>query len=377
MKSPASQPMRRGFLFGHKRPCLVEGKALISSLRQAAGGVVAVAVIISGSVFAQTSTAPAAPPSVQGTTEKSPEETTLGRVRARGHLTCGSPQRPGLAMLDPKGRWNGLEVEICRAVAAAVFGPDAPFVYHGYDTDKDYDHVRDGDDDVSFLAYEEMLEKKLTDKQMPGPAVFIETNDLMVHADAKFRDLNDLIGKSICFMSASDAERALQAYYLQRKVDMLWMPYWEDEEMNDAYNVARCEAVAGESTTLALTRLANGINKVKSRVMSDHLSVVPILATTPLKDDARWAAITAWTFYTLLDADRVETDYKLGGIRSITLASEGLGLSKDWQKTVVDKLGSYTAIFRRTLGAESPFKLEPGLNRRLAEGGALVAPTNE
>ena len=144
--------------------------------------------------------------------------------------------------------------------------------------------------------------------------------------------------------------------------------------MYDAYNVQRCQTVVGESTTLANVRLDGGINHLKSRLLPDHLAAFPIVAATPLKEDAQWAAIVAWTVGTLINANATETTYRPSGFNAMAVANEGLGLPKDWQKTVVGTVGSYAAVFERTLGSGSPLKLEPGLNARFVDGGILLPP---
>lgn len=318
-----------------------------------------------------------------GSTGSSPEKatpaarTTLEKVKAQGYVQCGSAGRPGLAMTDGKGEWHGLEVEICRAIAVAVFGPSAHYAYHRYEADKDYDFVRDGRDHVSFLSLSEMVDHKVADKLSPGPTVFVETHDILVGVDSSARKAADLRMSTICFIATSAPNSSLDAWYEERKIPLIRFAFREDGEMYDAYEVQRCKAVVGEATELARERLHGGVNHLKSRFLPDHLAAFPIVAATPLKDDGQWAAIVGWTVHTLMAAEAKETYLRGGGLRIIPVDGEGLGLAKDWQKTVVDAVGTYDAIFRRTLGADSPLKLERGLNAPLAGAGILLPPFEE
>lgn len=299
---------------------------------------------------------------------------TLEAVKAQGFVRCGSVPRPGLATTDGRGRWSGLEVEICRAVALAVFGDEARFAYHAYGSDKDFDAVRTGADQVAFLTFAEMAERKVVDTVLPGPPVFIESLDMIVAASSPAKGFAELAGKGICFIVGTAAETALEAWFHDRKLEFVPYPFQEDGEEIDTFNVQTCPAMVGEATELGGARQDRGVNNLGSRYVGGHLLSFPVLATTPLAADARWAAIVAWTIDTLINADAHETDYHASGLRAMAVPGAGLGLAADWQKTVVDKVGSYSDIFRRSLGAGSPLQLEQGLNRRVADGGVLLAP---
>ena len=300
--------------------------------------------------------------------------TTLQKVKAQGFLECGSAVRPGLAQVDGKDHWSGLEVEICRAVAIAVFGTSARFAYHQYSSDKDFDAVRTGSDQISFLTFAEMAKQKLANKVLPGPMVFVETHDLLVAQGSQVKHATDLGGRGLCFIIGSAPEISQQAYFVERHVPVIPFAFQEDGEMYDAYNVQRCQSIVGESTAMAIARLDGGINHLRSRFLPEHLAAFPIVAATPVTDGSQWAAIVAWSVDTLINANATETTYRPNGYNAMPVPGDGLGLAKDWQKTVVQTVGSYATIFDRTLGAKSPLKLEPGLNARFFDGGILMVP---
>lgn len=189
------------------------------------------------------------------------------RVKARGFVRCGSVERPGLAKADGHGGWTGLEVDFCRAVAAAVLGAPERIEYHGYDTSKDFDAVRNQQDDVYFLTGSEINRQKLAGKVLPGPTVFVESNAVMAPANSASKHLDDLAGNSICFKIGSPAERDLNAHFDMIHKGWLRRGFTEDGEMCDAYNVQSCHAIAGEITTLAAVRLDPGVNHLSSRIL--------------------------------------------------------------------------------------------------------------
>ena len=306
-----------------------------------------------------------------------PPQTTLEKVRAQGYVQCGSAPRPGLAVTDGKGKWGGLEVEICRAIATAVFGPSARYAYHRDEADNDYDLIRQGKDQVSFLSLSEMVDHKVTDELLPGPTIFVETHDILVAGGSSARSAADLRMAPMCFITASGPNSSLDAWYQERDIPLIRFAFREYDEMYDAFAVQRCKAVTDEVTTLARRRLDGAISRLKSRFLPDHLASFPIVAATPVASDAQWAAIVAWTVDTLIAASTRETYYTGGGLRIIPIAGKGLGLADDWQKIVIDTVGTYDDIFRRTLGEASPYKLDRGLNTARSNGGFLLAPFEE
>lgn len=297
----------------------------------------------------------------------------IERVKARGVVRCGSAERPGLASVGDQGRWVGLNVEVCRGIAAAVLGSADRIEYHEYETPKQFDAVRNQEDDVYFLTGSEIDAHKLAGKVVPGPTVFVETQAIMVSSNSPVHNVSDLAGDTICFMIGSFTERSINAYFDALHKNWLRMPYSEDGEMNDAYNVQRCRAIAGELTTLSATRLDPGVNRLSSRFLPEQLSVFPVMAATGT-NDAQWSAIVAWTVDTLISAERPETRWYAGGTGAMPVAAPELGLDKEWQRRVLAAVGNYSDIFERHLGKGSRLKLERGLNANQARGGLLLSP---
>lgn len=299
---------------------------------------------------------------------------TVDRIKRQGFVRCGGVLRPGLAMTDGKGEWSGLEIEVCRAVATAVLGQSARYTFHDYGSDKAFDAVRSGEDDIAFLTFAEMADQKLVDTVLPGPPVFIESLDMLVAQASTAKNFGDMAGKGICFMIGTSAENELEAWFHDRKLEFVPFAFQEEGEKFDTYVVQKCPAVVDETTALASARRDRGVNNLSSRFVAGHLMSYPVLATTPLSDDSQWAAIVAWTISTLVNADARETDYHAGGLRAMAVPGAGLGLPAEWQKAVVARVGSYSDVFARTLGSRSPLKLDQDLNRRVADGGVLDAP---
>ncbi|SPF41661.1 putative Extracellular solute-binding protein [Syntrophobacter sp. SbD1] len=297
----------------------------------------------------------------------------VDRVKARGFVRCGSVKRPGLASAEGKGRWTGLEVDVCRAVAAAVLDSPERIEYHQYETPQDFDAVRNQQDDIYFLTGSEIHKQNLAGKVLPGPAVFIESDKVMVAAGSAAQHVADLTGDSICFLKGSSGQRSLEAYFDSIHKDFLRRGFSEDGEMVDAYIVQNCHAIAGEITTLAATRLNRGVNRLSSRILPESLADFPVMAMTGT-GDAQWSSIVAWTVHTLVSAERMQTRWYAGGAGAMPITAPELGLDKQWQRRILTAVGNYGDIFERNLGTGSALKIERGLNANHFVGGLLLSP---
>ncbi len=325
-----------------------------------------------GAAFAQKAqAAPSQGPHIARHITHQIKSPVVRRVKARGVVRCGSVPRPGLAEMDGNGRWSGLEVDVCRAIAAAVLGPGGRIEYHGYETPMQFNAVRRQRDDVYFLTGSEISEQRLAGSIVPGPVVFVESDSVMVPVGAVERHVMGLAGKSICFLSGSGAERGLSAYFGARQKSWLHMPFSEDGEMDDAYNAGRCRALASETTALAAG--LGGGSFLTGRILPEPLSVFPVLAATGT-GDARWSSIVAWTIITLVSGDRQQTKWYAGGAGAMPAAAQQLGLSEGWQRRVLSAVGDYGDIFEQDLGKGSRLKLKRGLNADQPEGGLLLVP---
>ena len=297
----------------------------------------------------------------------------LDRVRSAGMVRCGAEERPGIASMGEDGRISGLAVDLCRAVAIAVLGPGARIGFRIYDSARDFDAVRQGREDVEFLTGAAIADHTLTDRIVPGPTVFIEPIALMVPDASPAHRVEDLSGKTICLMIGSDAQRALEAAADRLGLSFARLTFEEDVEMLDAYNVQRCQAVAGETTSLATMRRASGINRLASRLLTQPLALFPIIAATGTAD-GKWSALVAWVIDALLLADGPPNGWQASGAGSLPLTAGAFGLQAHWQSEVEASTGSYATMIRRNL--TRGLGLEPGPNALWPDGLFLVPSAN-
>ncbi len=291
----------------------------------------------------------------------------LDRVRSQGVVRCGAEQRPGVAAVAGDGRIAGLAVDLCRAVAIAVLGPQARVGFRLYGSSRDFDAVRDGADDLFFLTGAAIADQGLAPHVLPGPTVFIEQLAVMVPQASAARQPEDLAGATVCLMIGSDAERALDATAQRLHLSIARLGFEEDVEMLDAYNVQRCQAVVGEATALAVMRETGGVNHLASRILAPPLALAPVIAATGTTD-GQWSALVAWVINALILADRRPSAWHASGAEALRRAAAVLGLQANWQRAVIREIGGYGDMLRRSLGDGSALRLRPGPNAPWPDG---------
>jgi general L-amino acid transport system substrate-binding protein len=247
-------------------------------------------------------------------------------------LLCGAEPRPGFADADSEGRIVGLAVDLCRAVAMALRGPDAPVVFRLYDSDREFDQVRKGRDNLAFLTNESIRDHDLREALQPGPVVFQDPLGVMVSETSSVHSLSDLEGRTICFMIASPAQRALERFASDHNLHFARLAFQEDVEMVDAYNVQRCEAAVGESTYLATMRATPGVKHLASRLLPTPLALNDVVVATDIHEKV-WSPLV----FEIVRAIITGRD------------SPDLNLRPGWRSQMLSALGDYQAMQQRNV----------------------------
>jgi general L-amino acid transport system substrate-binding protein len=302
---------------------------------------------------------------------------TVERITSSGVIRCGGVSRPGLVGQSRDGREAaGLYLDLCRAVGAALLGPKGRIEFQPYDSDKAFERVENGADDLSFLDGSEIIDHGLIGKVTLGPAVYLISTAAMVHGRAPIERLSDLAGKSVCFYQGSSAHRHLEGWMAAHNLGFIRMPYTEYGELYDAYHAGVCDAQVGESPDLAVASLKEAGAHPPSRILGEPLATFPMFAATPASDP-QWSAIVAWAIYTLERAELAATPWATSGLDSLRVEGGQFGLADDWQKRVVGAAGSYADIYARNLGEGSRLKLPRGPNAPIEAGGLFATPYRE
>ncbi len=288
--------------------------------------------------------------------------TVLDRVRAEHTLRCGAPERPGFAAAAADGAIGGLAVDLCRAVAIAVLGRAGRLDFQLYESARAFDAVRHGADELFFLDAADITDQHLVPFVLPGPAVYYEPTTLLVPLASSVQRPQDLAGATICLMIGSTGQRAVEEAFARLGVSFTRLGFQEDVEMLDAYNVQKCQAMAGDATNLAELSRDRGVNGLASRMLTPPLALRPVIAATSI-DDGRWAALVAW----VLNAELL-TGAPASPWRPDPPRLRALGLRPTWHAEVDAAVGTYPDMVKRNF---APLHLEAGPNALWPEGSLL------
>lgn len=317
----------------------------------------------------------------------------LSSIRSRGQLICGvDGQVPGFSSLASDGRYSGLDVDICRAVAAAVLGDASKVQFQNVTATQRFPALSSGQVDL--------LSRNTTftlGRDAPGgnglsfaPVVFHDGVGVMVPAASPIRSIKDLGDKPICLLSGATTEQALSDQLRRLSLSYTPLRFSTIDEMFGAYKAGRCSAVSIDRSALAAQRSTEA-DPSSQRLLPEVLSKEP-LAPVTVQADPAWADAVRWVVYGLIEAEEqgisqanvlakqaeARANPKLADLRRL-LGVEGnlgsqLGLRDDFVVTMVKAVGNYGEIYRRNVGDDSLLKIPRGQNRLARDGGLMIAP---
>lgn len=311
----------------------------------------------------------------------------LDDVRERGNVRCGVHTGiQGFAAKDANGRWSGLNVDFCRAVAAAVLKDAQKVEFVPVSVKEGIELLKDGK--VDLLARN--LTQTLTRDSEAGLSFvginFYDGQGVMVRKTLNIDSIRSLGQTSVCVQPASTSERNLEDFMQSLKLPLRKVSVANAQEMIKAYQDKRCDAMTTDYTQLAIIRQTVLSDPKEHVLFRERLSKEP-LGPLVRKGDEGWFKIVKWTLYAQVAAeemgigkDNAEEMKKspLGGVRRF-LGVEGglgkaLGLGDEWAYEIVRQTGNFGESFERNLGRQSLIGLERGLNDLWTKGGLMYAP---
>jgi general L-amino acid transport system substrate-binding protein len=310
----------------------------------------------------------------------------LDTIKQRGSLNCGANgQLPGFGLPDAQGNWTGLDVDLCRAISAAIFN-DASKVKFIPLTAKDrFTALQTGDVDVLIRNTTWTL---LRDTQLGLNATGINYYDgqgFIVRKGLKVNSALELNDATICVQQGTTTELNLADYFRANKMKLRSVTFGTLDEAVRAYETDRCNAFTTDASGLYSVRL-------KLAKPDDHVVLPEIISKEPLgpfvrHGDDQWFDIVKWILFAMLNAEElnvtkanVDEQMKSDNPEIKRLLGtednfgERLGLTKDWAHRIVKQVGNYGEVFDRNVGQSSPLKIARGLNALWTKGGIQYAP---
>ena len=310
---------------------------------------------------------------------------TLDTIKARGALVCGSnPGLAGFALPDDQGVYKGLDVDECRALAAAIFNDPNKVKFLPINAKDRPTILASGEIDVLIRNTTWTLSRETAGMFFTG-VNFYDGQGFMVRKKLGVDSALKLDGASICVQQGTTTELNLADYFRARNMKFEAVVFATDEEAVKAYDTGRCDAYTTDASGLYAERLKMS-NPDDNVVLPEIISKEP-LGPSVRKDDIGWFEIVQWMHFALLTAEELgvtqkNVDDQLKSenpeIRRL-LGVEGdfgknLGLTNDWAYRMIKAVGNYGESFERNVGMGSPIKIRRGLNALWNKGGLQYAP---
>ena len=308
----------------------------------------------------------------------------LDVVKSRGILRCGvNPNFAGFALPDSAGEWRGFDVDMCRAVAAAVFGDSGKTQYVPLSAKDRFTALQSGDIDMLARNATWTLSRNTKLGVNFVATNFYDGQAFMAKTAANIKSVNDLDGASICLISGTDTERNLADFFSSRGMKFSTVAFENADNVAEAYLAGRCDALLNDGTQLAAGRLRTPDPKAHI-VLPEVISMEPLSISVRNGDDG-WANVVRWSFFAMVQAEELGLNSKnvrekIDGSNNPSALrfggkSEDLGamlaLNRDWAVRIVEQVGNYAEAFDRNI---TPLGIERGLNRLWKDGGLIVAP---
>mgnify|MGYP001766499983 CR=1 FL=1 len=309
----------------------------------------------------------------------------LDTVKQRGHLLCGSNTGlAGFGMPNEKGDWTGLDVEFCRAMAAAIFNDPTKVKFIPLSAKDRFTALQSGEVDVLSRNGTASMSRDTTLGLNFGPPNYYDGQGFMVRKKLNVASAKELNGASVCVQQGTTTELNLADYFRANNMKYEGVVFATSEETTKAYDSGRCDAFTTDASGLYSER-------IKMANPDDHVVLPEIISKEPLAPavrhgDDQWYDIIRWTHYAMLTAEelgvtKANVDEMLKStnpeikrlLGTEGKFGEGAGLTNDWAVRIIKHVGNYGESFERNVGEGSPLKIKRGLNAQWTKGGLQYA----
>ncbi|PLZ14285.1 amino acid ABC transporter substrate-binding protein [Fischerella thermalis] len=310
----------------------------------------------------------------------------LDTIKNRGKLICGvSGQLPGFSYVKANGEYAGLDVDICRAIAAAIFDDPKKVEYRNLNAKERFTAVQTGEVDILSRNTSWTISRDTSVGLEFAPVVFYDGQGIMVRKNSNIKKLEDLKDKSICTQTGTTNEQNLSDQMRQKGITYKPLVFEDVNTTYATYEQGRCEAITSDRSQLVSRR--STFSKPDEHVVLDVVLSKEPLTPAVANGDSKWFDVVKWTVYGLINAEELGVNSQ--NVSQLTNSSnpeikrllgtegdlgKGAGLSNDFVARIIKHVGNYGEIYERNLGKNSELKLDRGLNKLWNQGGILYAP---
>lgn len=319
---------------------------------------------------------------------------TLEDVKAKGFVQCGVSQGLiGFSNPDEQNNWTGMDVDFCRAVAAAVFNDASKVKFTPLSAKERFTALQSGEIDILSRNTTWTMSRDTSLGLKFAGVMYYDGQGFLVNKK-KFPDITSalqLSGAAVCTQTGTTTELNLADYFKANNMEYKVVAFEKNEEVLAAYQDGRCDVFTTDQSGLYAERL-------KFATPDDHVVLPEIISKEPLgpvvrQGDDAWFNVVKWTYFALLNAEELGVNSKnvdemmgstnpeikrLLGVKNEDGSAAGfgtaIGLGEDWAVNVIKGVGNYAEIFERNVGTETPLKIARGKNALWNQGGLQYAP---
>lgn len=308
----------------------------------------------------------------------------LDTVKNRGNVICGvNGQLPGFSFVNENGEYSGMDVDICRAVASALFNDPTKVEYRDLSAQERFTAVQTGEVDLLSRNTTWTISRDTSVGMEFAPTTFYDGQGIMATKASSIKQLQDMQNKSICVLAGTTNEQNLAD--TMRKLGVSYQPvvFEDTDAVYAAYEQGRCEAVTSDRSQLIARRVVLGTPDAHD-ILPAVISKEP-LGSLVANGDTKWFDAVKWMTYALIQGEEFGINSKnIVDFESTEdprikrfLGQEGnlgedMGLPNDFAARIIKNVGNYDEVYQRNIG--EPFDLDRGLNKLWTDGGLLYSP---
>jgi general L-amino acid transport system substrate-binding protein len=311
---------------------------------------------------------------------------TLDAVKKKGFIQCGvSDGLPGFSSVDDKGNFKGIDVDVCRAVAAALFGDAAKVKFTPLTAKERFTALQSGEIDVLSRNTTWTLNRDTAQGFNFTTVTYYDGQGFLVNKKLGVKSAKELDGATVCINAGTTHELNLSDYSRANKMKYTPITYDKSDESAKALESGRCDVLTSDQSQLYAQRIK--LSKPDDFVvLPDVISKEPLAPLVRHGDD-EWFDLVKWAQFALVNAEDLGINSKnVDEMKKSTnpdvkrfLGVEGdkgkdLGMSNEWAYNIVKQVGNYGEVFERNIGQDSPLKIARGLNALWSKGGLQYAP---
>lgn len=288
----------------------------------------------------------------------------------------------GFSAADEKGNWQGIDVDVCRAVAAAVLGDATKVKYSPLTAKERFTALQSGEIDVLSRNTTWTLTRDASLGLNFAGVNYYDGQGFMVSTDLGVKSALELDGAAVCIQAGTTTELNLADYFKANNMSFKAVTYDTSDQTIKGFEAGRCDMLTSDQSQLYSLRIKLE-NPEKAVVLPEVISKEPLGPVVRQGDD-QWFNVVRWSLFAMINAEELgitqanAEEMKKSEDPSIMrfMAGEGekLGLSDDWAYNIVSQVGNYGESFDKAVGAGSPLKIERGLNALWSKGGLQYAP---